>query len=146
MFKKSTYIPLIAILLIAISILACEKNSSNSNGTPTAYVDLYVNITFPSYAMLNSVGGWVYVNGGVRGILLYRKSVSEFIAYERNCTYQPNTPCATVFVDVNGLILRDTCCGSKFLITDGSVNQTPATIPLTRYQTTFDGNEVHIFN
>lgn len=100
----------------------------------------------PSFVALNAVGGWLYVAGGAKGILIYRKSNSEFMAYDRNCTYQPSDACAQVEVDSSNLIARDSCCGSEFLITDGTVLKSPAALPLKQYQTTFDGNTLHIFN
>ena len=124
----------------------CNKNSQNNkSGVPSGYVDATVYIT--SNPSLNVPTGWAYVNGGVKGILLYRKSASEFMAYERNCTYLPSNFCSIINGDPGGIFAIDTCCTSKFLMSDGSVNKGPATIPLTRYQTTFDGsNTIHIFN
>jgi nitrite reductase/ring-hydroxylating ferredoxin subunit len=133
------------IIFIFISLLYnCKKE--NDNYVPVVTVDLYLHINLPSYINLQSVGGWVYVSGGVRGILVYRKTTTEFMAYDRNCTYQSSDPCATVYVDNTNIIATDTCCHSKFSIVDGSVLQAPAGIPLKRYNTTFDGSVVHVYN
>nr|MBA3705846.1 hypothetical protein [Bacteroidota bacterium] len=67
-------------------------------------------------------------------------------AYDRNCTYQSNDACATVWVEANNIMAADTCCHSKFSIFDGNVTQGPAGIPLKAYNTTFDGNVLHIYN
>ena len=61
------------------------------------------------------------IEGGVKGIIVYRESLSNFKAYERNCTYQPTNTCATVSVDDTNLIAVDSCCGSMFSILDGSI-------------------------
>lgn len=123
---------------------SCKKNETN--GVPVAAVDIYIYANNPSFINLNAVGGWVYITGGVRGILVYRKSTSEFMAYDRNCTYQSTDACATVVVDATNIIATDTCCHSKFSIYDGSVLQAPAVLPLKAYNTTFDGNVLHIYN
>jgi nitrite reductase/ring-hydroxylating ferredoxin subunit len=68
------------------------------------------------------------------------------VALDRHCPYQPADLCR-VFVDDSELIARDTlCCGSAFLITDGSVVQGPAALNLQRYNTSFNGTTLRIFN
>lgn len=132
------------LLIIVIGFYSCRKE--NENGVPNTAVDLYLYTSNPSFVNLNAVGGWVYINGGVRGILVYRKSISEFMAYDRNCTYQSNDVCATVYVDSSNIIATDTCCNSQFSIYDGTVLQAPAGMPLKAYNTTFDGTVLHIYN
>ena len=125
---------------------SCSKNSKNTSNAPSGYVDAQLNITLPTYNTLANPTGFVYIPGGVRGVIVYRKSPTEFMAYERNCTYQSSNACATVSVDATHFFGIDSCCGSKFLLSDGTVNKGPATVPLTRYQVTFDGTTVHVFN
>jgi nitrite reductase/ring-hydroxylating ferredoxin subunit len=132
------------ILAIAAVLNGCKKQSDNN--VPDTLVDIYLYTNNPSFVNVSAVGGWVYITGGVRGILLYRKSNTEFMAYDRNCTYQPTNSCATVFVDNTNIVAKDTCCNSQFSIYDGSVFQGPAAQPLKAYNTTFDGNVLHIYN
>jgi nitrite reductase/ring-hydroxylating ferredoxin subunit len=124
---------------------SCHKDK-NEDQVPYAVVDFYINVNSTQYLELHSVNGWVNVTGGVRGIIIYRKSVDEFMAYERNCTYQPSNSCARVSVDNSNVMAVDSCCGSKFLLVDGSVVQSPAIIPLKQYRTTFDGATLHVYN
>ena len=132
-------------LVICIA-LSCKKNDpNNQSGVPVANVDTYINIT--GNGTLNVPTGWAYIAGGVRGILLYRKSSTEFMAYDRNCTYQPSNTCAIITADAGGIFAVDSCCTSRFYLSDGNVDKGPAIIPLTKYQATFDGvNTIHIFN
>jgi len=89
----------------------------------------------------------MYVNGGVRGIIVYRNSINDFTAYDRNCTYQPENTCATVNVDSsNNIYSVCPCCSSRFVLTDGSVAKAPAVQPLRAYRTFFDGNALQISN
>ena len=113
---------------------------------PNVNVDIYISLSDPNFIDLNPVGGWVYITGGSRGIIVYKKSTTEFMAYDRHCTYLPSNSCARVEVDKSQIMAVDSCCGSKFLLTDGSVIGPPATIPLKSFSTTFDGNTVHIYN
>lgn len=131
---------------ILLFINSCKKQTATS-GVPLVAVNLNLYINNPSYIKLNAIGGWQYIAGGARGILLYRSSSSDFMAYDRNCTYQPTNPCAIVSVDNTNIIVRDsTCCSSQFSIVDGSVIHGPATFPLKAYNTSFDGNILHIYN
>ncbi len=122
---------------------SCKKDKDE---IPSVYVDFYININSTQYIDLNSVGGWAYLTGGVRGIIVYRLSIDEFVALERNCPYQPTNSCATVEVESSGMTLIDSCCGSRFIIIDGSLVNGPATRSLRTYNTSFNGSTLHIYN
>jgi len=136
---------LLFILLFAgiISVISCKKDNET---VPNVSVNIVISTTDPSYSNLNAVGGWLYLIGGSRGIIVYRYSIDEFMAYDRHCTYEPKETCAVVEVDQSGIIAEDSCCGSKFLLTDGSVIDGPASILLKTYRTFFDGNNLSIYN
>ena len=130
------------ILLIALVLLGCENEVDNF---PQVDVNLNLYINNPEFFNIETPGGWIYLNGGVAGILLYRKNLDEFIAYDRASTYDPIADCA-ITVDSDNIILKDPCSESQFLITDGSVIQGPASQALKRYNTYFYGNNLSIFN
>lgn len=137
---------LVVIVFTFLIVVGCKKQNNSAIPEIAVNIDLYINN--PSYFNLNPVGGWVYVTGGVRGIIVYRFSPTEFVALDRNCTYLPNSvsPCAKVYVDSTNIQAVDSCCNSRFLIMDGSVLNGPAALPLKKYNTTFDGSVVHIYN
>ena len=130
------------ILFTALLILGCENEVDNF---PQVDVNLNLYINNPEFFNIETPGGWIYLNGGVAGILLYRKNLDEFIAYDRASTYDPVADCA-ITVDSDNIILKDPCSESEFLITDGSVIQGPASQALKRYNTNFYGNNLSIFN
>lgn len=132
----------LAVVLTAIT--ACKKEERG--GVPYTLVDIQFNVNNPAYVDIQVPGGWVYISGGSRGIIVYRKSMDEFVALDRHCTYQPENVCQ-VHVDDTQVMARDTvCCGSRFLIIDGSVTQGPAGIALKSYNTTFNGSILRIYN
>jgi nitrite reductase/ring-hydroxylating ferredoxin subunit len=129
---------------ILLGLFCCRREEEQIPNVP---VNIYISTADPNFVALNAVGGWVYITGGNRGIVVYRTSQNEFMALERTCSYKPSEANARVEVDVNtNLFLQDLSCGSKFLITDGSVQNSPASYPLRHYNTTFDGVTVHIYN
>src|ERR1700752_911948 len=80
------------ILTVAIGLLllnGCSKgiNPEASTAIPNVSVHLNININSSSYTPLLSIGGIVYVNGGNRGILLYRRDANTIMAYDRTCSY-----------------------------------------------------------
>ena len=142
--KSKIEILLIVLLFPLFFINGCKDKS---NVIPYAYVDFNVYLSDPQFFNLNAVGNAVTVTGGVRGIIIYRKSNDEFKAYDRDCTYKPSDPCETVNIDSTKLFAKCPCCGSRFTLQDGTVNTGPANLPLKEYQAIFDGNQViHITN
>jgi hypothetical protein len=136
------FLPVLTGLLL-FGLGSCKKESQ---GVPLVAVDLRMYSTDPTFVPLNAVGGWTYVSGGYRGILIYRKTLTDFMAYDRACTYNPSDPNELIKVDNSNVLAVDAHCGSKFIITDGSVNQGPATLPLKAYTATYDGTMLHITN
>ncbi|MCB0795502.1 MAG: hypothetical protein KDB88_12260 [Flavobacteriales bacterium] len=133
-------------VLVALTWLAYGCRRSEPGGTPATLVDIQINVNNPAYNDLAVPGGWLYLTGGSRGIIVYRNSAEQFTAMDRHCPYQPQDFCR-VSVDSSQVIARDSeCCGSRFLIVDGSVTQGPAALGLTQYNTTFNGTTLRIFN
>ena len=130
-------------LLTAVCIFSsCKKDNT---AVPDVFTDIYLYSTDPAFAPLNAIGGYAYATGGSKGVIIFRKSQNEFMAYDRHCPYKVQDG-NTVTVDASGLLVEDATCGSKFLITDGSPNQGPAVNSLKYFQTSFDGTVLHIFN
>ena len=133
-----------AILTVALLLAACRRDERG--GVPIVPIDIAINVNNPAYADLAVTGGWLYLTGGSMGLIVYRRSPTEFAAMDRHCPYRPEELCRVV-VDDSQVIARDTtCCGSAFLIMDGSVTQGPAALNLQRYNTSFNGTILRIFN
>jgi nitrite reductase/ring-hydroxylating ferredoxin subunit len=129
----------------ALGIAGCEKDNPTA-GVPLVPVDITINVNNPAYVDLQVPGGWLYLTGGVQGILVYRNTSDAFTAMDRQCTFQPATGCRVV-VDESQVAATDTsCCGASYLLLDGSVTQGPATLALARYNTSFNGSILRIYN
>ena len=130
-------------LLIICMLISCDNENYNF---PQVDVNLFLYTNNPEFFDVEIPGGWMYLNGGVGGILLYRKNLDEFIAYDRASTFNPTSKCQVNVDEQDNIIINDPCSESQFLITDGSVIQGPANQPLKRYNTIYDGNNLSIFN
>jgi len=101
--------------------------------------DQVINLSLPAYIKLKSTGGYVYLDGGMRGIILYRAEEDVYYAFERACPHHPRAACAQVKVNSSNLYMEDTCCGSTFDFR-GQVTGGPARYALQRYETYLEGN------
>ncbi len=130
--------------LVFLALNSCQTSDQQAV-IPFVPVDIQVFTSDPLYINLNFVGGFAYVPGGSRGIVVYKVDVNNFVAFDRHCTHDISNPCGIVeFEDT--FTLKDYCCGSQFLVTDGSVLSQPANFPLQQYNTSFNGEILRIFN
>lgn len=129
------FFPKVLILFLFISFLSFCKNQTNK--IPYVYVDFTIDLDKPEFFELNTIGNYIYVTGGVSGIIVYRDSRDVFFAYDRACPYDPE--CGRLIVDENGYRVTDTaCCHSVFSLTfDGAIISGPAKMSLRKYKTYF---------
>lgn len=132
------------VLFLILSSNSCEKGTPS--GIPYVPVSYQLTVSNPEFSPLLAVGGWLYIGGGSRGIIVYRYTPDEFRAYDRHCTFQVNDNCRVNMESTDVTALDEECCDSKFLIIDGAPIDGPANIALHQYNTSFDGNTLLIFN
>jgi len=138
---------ILMLLLAALLFSSCGKNEQQSSDQiPVVAVSFSINPNSTEYIHLNVVGGYEYLTGGYRGILVYRKSVDEFVAFERACPYDWQLAAARVVVDSSGVMAYCPACKSKYLILDGTVQNGPTKYPLKQYQANYDGTLLYVYN
>jgi nitrite reductase/ring-hydroxylating ferredoxin subunit len=137
-------------LLILLPILfSCKKENINQQlGIPYVNVDRYILLNDPNSLSLNAVGGFLYLNAGSRGIIVYHRAFEEYVAFDRHCTYNTSDACGKVSLDsTSNVILNCACCASKFSLIDGSVLNGPSLNPLLQYNAKISGPAtLHIYN
>lgn len=133
-------------ILICLVLLSCHscKDKGNYN-VPYVPVNITINVNQPDFFNLTVPTGWVYITGGSRGIIVYRKSDTEFVAIERHSTYLPEDQCAVTVLS-DGVLLDDPCSDSQWLIMDGTLVNGPASTPLVTYDTMFNAPYLTIVN
>ncbi|MDN5204033.1 hypothetical protein QQ008_21760 [Fulvivirgaceae bacterium BMA10] len=141
----SRFLVAICSCLFLITSSGCEENPDGGGIIPYAFVDLSLNLNKFELLPLKTIGGYVQIDGGVRGIIIYRESNTHYRAFERNCTYEPLNDCARVEVDQSGLFMIDPCCNSSFDF-QGFPTGGPASISLKEYRTFVNGNFLEITN
>ena len=132
-------------IFLVFAVISCKK--SKNHPVPSIPFDITVYINLPSYSNLQAVGGWAYVSGGSKGIVVYRKSQDEFVAFDRHSPAE-NGSCEEPLVcdPDNFLQLNDSCSGAKFSLLDGSIIS-GSEFGLRQYQTWWDGStSLRIYN
>ncbi len=136
----------ILFMLLTFSLGGCVKNSEHP--VPNLPFDITIDLALPSYSSLIGVSGWAYVNVGSKGVIVYRRGIDEFIAFDRHSPADINGDCQfPLFPDINNyLMLKDSCNNATFSLYDGSAI-TGSEYGLRQYQTVWDGNQgLRIYN
>lgn len=142
MTPKKLY--LLFLIITILPLASCKKDKYDP--IPEPYVNFYLNISSTLYLNLTTVGGWENITGGYKGIIVYRKSTEEFMAFERACPHDWQVDSGYISVDATGLKMKCKSCQSEFLIIDGSVLSGPSKYSLKAYKTEYDGQYLHVYN
>jgi len=131
------------LIIFLLSIFSC---GDSNNYIKNVYVDVEIDLSLPEFSNLNTVGNSLFIEGGNKGIIIYRHSNYEYKIYDRNCSYEPNLDCS--YIDsVNSIIAFCGCCSSAFLLDqNGSAANSPAVLPLKQYNYSLNNTLLHIFN
>ena len=131
------------LIIFLLSIFSC---GDSNNYIRNIYVDVEIDLSLPEFSNLNTVGNSLFIEGGNKGIIIYRHSNYEYKIYDRNCSYEPNLECS--YIDsVNSIIAFCGCCSSAFLLDqNGSAANSPAVLPLKQYNYSLNNTLLHIFN
>ena len=134
------------LFLIAIATQlfpGCESNRGEI--IPYVKVDIYKDI----YADLGTLGPLqsITIPGGYKGIILFRDSENNYLAYDRTCTLWPEHD-AAVNPDnnIDGVFQCPECESQYLILNDAQIIKGPAQYPLVPYNTVVTGSILHIFN
>lgn len=131
--------------LLLLTGISCRKEEQATQ-IPYVYVNFSLNPNGTQYINLNAVNGWETVYGGYNGILIFRKGVSDFVAFERACPYDPLKEGAQVRVEESGITCHCPVCGSKYIMVDGTPYEGPSHFPLKQYTTVYEGGILYVSN
>lgn len=140
-FSKVTIFFVTWFLLNAVS--GCDKQEEY---VPYVYVNFYLTLA-GDLANVGVGGHYIVPDKGLNGIIIIRKDIYEYQAFELTCTYKAFEQRCKLNVDSDGWIASCPCCGSEFgLFLDGFPQKSPASKPLKQYRTTLSGNYLLVSN
>ncbi len=88
--------------------------------------------------------GFVYINGGSKGIFLLNKGLDKFVAFDRRC---PANNCNQPMTFEKNLVLKCSCDGSEYSVDLGGTPQTEGfECPAAEYNAVKVGNSIRISN
>lgn len=158
---------------IAILFLSCVAAFQGCGKYPVNpyYPNAIINFTIYPNSLheyeLNTVSGYKYYTSDPlstsRGIIVFRKSWDEFLAYDRLPPNHPYACCdddgnCTRLVVEDGVFVVDRCNNAYYNILNGGIiideahgmvpsfSTDTVIFPLIQYHTTFDGYELHVYN
>ena len=127
----------VRLFLASLFAVGCHAVYSQAS-----FSTINVNLNYPQFQRLKLDGGFVYLDGGLKGIILYRANENSYLAYDRACPNNPNGE--IVQADISTLFMIDHACHSSFNFSDGQPTGGPAQRPLVQYRVDQDKNTLKI--
>ena len=155
----------VILALLPLMCPGCRQIPENPNA-PHAYINFTIYPNTIRYQELNVVSGWMYLTSEVestsRGIIVYRLTQDEFLAYDRLPPNHPNA-CTdsqghTTRLVFDSLFVVDHCNNAYYNILNGEIiineefDMVPSFVgdeyiyPLIQYHTSYDGVQLRIYN
>ena len=137
MLKKSI------LLILLISFISCGNDNNLSNCIETLPLNLNTDLNNPQLINAQTPGGFAELPGGNKGVLLFNKNGSEFVAFDRLC---PQNDCNAAMTFENRL-LKCSCHNSTYSVDFGGAPQTDGfQCPAIAYRVTKNGTAIRISN
>lgn len=100
--------------------LSCDSDDIDDNTLlPNVNVNETIFLNNPEFTNLQVPGGWAYAQGGIGGIIIYRVSTNNYLAFERSAPHFTPQACSVMTVR-NSIKMVCSCDNSEFSILDGS--------------------------
>lgn len=134
------------VLMAAALLLVAACGREQRCGVPIGMTNFEINPNSAYYSGLNNVGGYEYLTGGHRGVVVVRLSWDQFAAYERTCPLD-STTAVVVSEDWGSSLLECPKCKTCFIAnSDGMPMDGGATsCPLYQYSTSYSGGVLWVY-
>ncbi|MEN8834978.1 MAG: phosphoribosylaminoimidazole carboxylase [Polaribacter sp.] len=137
MFRK------IACSLLFCTIISCSDTTNLANCIRSFNVSVVTDINNPSLINAQTPGGFAELAGGNKGILLFNKNGTDFVAFDRFC---PSNDCTSPMTFENRL-LKCTCDEGTYSVDFGGAPQKDGfDCPAIEYRVTKNGSTIRISN
>ena len=105
----------ILLFLLFLSLAACNDTITPVSPVPDVIVREEVNLnSILAQPLKIRDGNSIYISGGIKGIIVYRKTQDIFLAYERQSPYKMEDTCGIINVPSSQFYMEDTCHGCTF--------------------------------
>jgi len=115
MIDLKKFISAFSALVLLASGFACSTDNNLISPVPDVIVREQLNLNSIEALPLKSRDGIsIYIKGGIKGIIVYRRSIDNFIAFERQSPYLLQDTCGRVSVHSSLLYMVDSCHNCTF--------------------------------
>ena len=133
------------IAILFLSLLSCSNSNDGNNLLPNVPVNETVFLNNPTNNNLLSVGGWVEIPGGIKGIVVYHATIDSYLAYDLACPHLAPNECTKMIVE-DGLNMECTCDNTMFALALGGAPQSGTQFAARQYRVIKNGNSLLITN
>jgi len=106
---------LIFYLFISFLIISCSDDNNNISPVQDVIVREQLNLNSVEALPLKARDGtFIYINGGINGIIVYRRATDNYVAFERKSPYRLEDPCGKISVHSSLLYMIDSCHNCTF--------------------------------
>jgi nitrite reductase/ring-hydroxylating ferredoxin subunit len=121
----------------------CSDTSNLANCIRTFNVGINADLNNPSLINAQTPGGFAALSGGNKGVILFNKNGTDFVAFDRFC---PQADCEAPMTFENRL-LKCTCDNSTYSVDFGGTPQTDGFLcPAIEYRVIKSGSTIRITN
>ena len=112
--------------------VSCKKTDIGPSPVPWVKVNISIDLSKSPYNALLTPGGYVYISGGYKGIVVVCDESGKIWALDRTCPYHVNASCAVVSMASAGNQFTCPCCSSTYAL-DGAIGHGPSNYSLKAY-------------
>ena len=101
--------------LFFLIICSCSKEVNNISPVPDVIVREQLNLnSIEAQPLKFRDGTSVYIKGGIKGIIIYRRTEGNFLAFERQSPFNMTDSCGRISVHSSNLYMLDSCHNCTF--------------------------------
>ena len=89
----------LGVIILLLSLFSCSNTDDPNSILPYVPVNETVYLNNPSNNNLLSVGGWVEISGGIKGIVVYHAGIENYLAYDLACPHLAPSACSKMIVE-----------------------------------------------
>jgi len=132
------------LLLACLTLFAsCSDTTNLTNCLRSPNLSITTDLNNPSLINAQTPGGFAELPGGIKGVLLFNKNGTDFVAFDKLC---PKNECNVPMTFENRL-LTCSCHESKYSVDFGGGPQTDGfECPAIEYKVTKNGSAIRISN
>lgn len=131
-------------MLLLLLLAACGKETVCN--VTIGMTNFQIDPNSAYYSGLNNVGGYMYLVGGNRGVIVVRTARDQFVAFERTCP-EDGESAVEVSEDWGCALLECPTCHSCFITETGGMPMegSVTACPLYQYGTTYSDGILYVY-